>query len=357
MSQTNEVKPMYPGIYPPPQVEPSDELGLPRAPLNTLLGFDMETYQVPLDQLLPSKKVPEGVMSTRKYKQIVSSIHEIGLIEPLSIMQPNQGKEQFLILDGNLRALALKELDITEAPCLLAKDDETYTYNHRINRLSTIQEHYMIRRAIDKGVSKDRLARAFNVNLSSINRRVNLLDGISPQAVELLQDKKFTPDVTRILRNMKSARQVEAVELMVASDNVTATHAEALLKATKDEQRTDKVQVQNSKKRAPLEQIVKLEKEMSQVQTQYKDAEQNYGTDLLNLVVAKGYLTKLVANDAVKAFIHKYEPEILGHFELVVNTVSMEEAIQNEQNEENRENEKKSNIGKEQKDDNEQTEG
>jgi hypothetical protein len=74
--------------------------------------------------------------------------------------------------------------------------------------------------------------------------------------------------------------------------------------------------------------IVKLEKEMSQVQTQYKDAEENYGSDLLNLVVAKGYLTKLLGNDAVKSYITRHEPEILEHFELVVNTVSMEEAVQ-----------------------------
>lgn len=67
---------------------------------------------------------------------------------------------------------------------------------------------------------------------------------------------------------------------------------------------------------------------MSQVQTQYKDAEENYGSDLLNLVVAKGYLTKLLGNDAVKSYITRHEPEILEHFELVVNTVSMEEAVQ-----------------------------
>jgi hypothetical protein len=89
-----------------------------------------------------------------------------------------------------------------------------------LNRLSTIQEHYMIRRAIDRGVSKERLARAFNVNLSSINRRINLLSGICPEAIALLQDHQFTPDVTRILRNMKAARQVEAVELMVASNEL-----------------------------------------------------------------------------------------------------------------------------------------
>jgi hypothetical protein len=45
-------------------------------------------------------------------------------------------------------------------------------------------------------------------------------------------------------------------------------------------------------------------------------------------VVAKGYLTKLLGNDAVKSYITRHEPEILEHFELVVNTVSMEEAVQ-----------------------------
>lgn len=48
-----------------------------------------------------------------------------------------------------------------------------------------------------------------------------------------LQDKQFTPDATRVLRNMKVGRQLEAVELMVAS--ITITHADALLKATPPE--------------------------------------------------------------------------------------------------------------------------
>jgi RepB plasmid partitioning protein len=77
-----------------------------------------------------------------------------------------------------------------------------------------------------------------------------------------------------------------------------------------------------------LEQIVRLEKEMNQVQVKYKDAEENYGSELLNLVVAKGYLTKLVSNTAVKSYIARHTPEIMEHFELVVNTISMEEALQ-----------------------------
>lgn len=284
---------MYPGIYQP--TNPAEGEGgpdLPMQPLNTLLGFDLETYQVPLDHLLPSKKIMDGTMSTRKYKQVVSSIHEIGLIEPLSVIQPDPKKSEFLLLDGHLRVLALKELGMETAPCLMAKDDESFSYNHRINR------------------------------------RINLLEGICPEAITLLQDKQFTPDVTRILRNMKAARQVEAVELMIASNTITVAHAEALLKATPPEQRTDVKPAEREKKTAPIEQIEKLEREMNQVQEKYQEAESSYGSDLLNLVVAKGYLTKLLANGAVKSYIGRHEPEILTHLELVVNTVSMEEAVQ-----------------------------
>jgi ParB-like chromosome segregation protein Spo0J len=294
---------------------------------NPLLSFDLRTRHVPLEQLLPSKKLLETARAGRKYKQIVSSIREVGLIEPLSIIQLDPNKQEFLLLDGHIRVLALRDLGADSAPCLIAKDDETYSYNHRINRLSTIQEHYMLKRAIDMGVSKERLARAFNVNHNAIDRRITLLEGICAQAVELLQDAQFTPEVTSVLRNMKAARQVEAVELMVASNTISVAHAQALLKATPPEQRSD-LRPHSKVKTAPIEQIVKLEKEMTQVHTQYKDAEDHYGSDLLNLVMAKGYLTKLLGNQAVKSFIGRHEPEILEHFELVVNTVSMEEDVQ-----------------------------
>jgi len=293
---------------------------------NPLLSFDLQTRQVPMGQLLPSKKVPDAARGGRKYHQIVSSIRELGLIEPLSIIQPDPGKQEFILLDGHFRLLALKELGIESAPCLIAKDDETYSYNHRINRLSTVQAHYMLKRAIDMGVSKERLARAFDVNHTAINRRISLLEGICAQAVALLEDAQFTPEVTRVLSKMKAERQVEAVELMVASNTISVAHVQALLKATPPEQRSD-LRAHKKIKTAPIEQIVKLEKEMNQVHTQYKDAEDHYGSDLLNLVLAMGYLTTLIENETVKSFIGRHEPGILGHFELVVNTVAMEEDV------------------------------
>ncbi len=121
---------------------------------------------------------------------------------------------------------------------------------------------------------------------------------------------------------------METVDLIIAINNITVAHAEALLKVMPPEMRADLKPAEGEKKTAPIEQVEKLQKEMDQVQECYALAEENYGSDLLNLVVAKGYLTKLLANKAVKSYISRHEPEILTQLELVVNTVSMEEAVQ-----------------------------
>ncbi len=189
----------------------------------------------------------------------------------------------------------------------------------------------MIRRVVHRCVNEECLVRSFNVKLSSTNRRINLLEGICPEAIELLQDKHFTPDSTRIPRNMKAACQVEAVALMIASKTITVAHSEALLKATPPEQRTDVKSAERENKTESIERIEKLEKEMSQVQESYTQAEQNFGSDLLNLVVAKGCLTKLLANGTAKSYTGRHDSEILTRLELVVNTVSMEEAVQQQQ--------------------------
>ncbi len=51
---------------------------------------------------------------------------------------------------------------------------------------------------------------------------------------------------------------------MIASNSITVAHAEALLKATPPEQRTDVKPSEREKKTAPIEQIEKLEKAMTQ---------------------------------------------------------------------------------------------
>ena len=87
--------------------------------------------------------------------------------------------------NGHLRHAALSDLGHSEAPCLIADDDEAFTYNKRVNRLATIQEHYMIVKAIERGVSEEKLARALNVDIKRIKTKRTLLDGVCPEVAEM----------------------------------------------------------------------------------------------------------------------------------------------------------------------------
>lgn len=44
-------------------------------------------------------------------------------------------------------------------------------------------------------MSYERLVRAFNINLSFINRRINQLEGILPEKTTVLQDKQSTTEI------------------------------------------------------------------------------------------------------------------------------------------------------------------
>ncbi len=288
------------------------------------LGFIPKPLTVPLDMILPSRKMPEGLSISRKFKQIKSSIEAVGLIEPLSVGPADKKSGQHILLDGHIRLLVIIELGFGEVQCLVAKDDESYTYNSRINRLSTIQEHFMLRRAISRGVTPERLASALSVDISYIIRKMNLLDGICDEATELLKDQNFSVDVGRVIRKMKPTRQVECIELMVSANNITAAYAEALLVATPAEMLVD------GKKPAKLtgvsqEQMAKMEREMSNLQGQYKMVEQTYGQDVLNLVLAKGYLAKLLENKSVARYLRQKQPDVLTEFESIVQTVSLDQ--------------------------------
>jgi hypothetical protein len=53
-----------------------------------------------------------------------------------------------------------------------------------------------------------------------------------------------------------------------------------------------------------------------------------FNGDLLKLVLAIGYLTKLLNSVSVKCFIERQESELLEHFKLVANTTSMAVSVQ-----------------------------
>lgn len=286
------------------------------------LGFVPEPLLLPLSVVLPSRKTPEGLQNSRKFKQILASIEAVGLIEPLSVGKPDRAG-QYILLDGHTRLVALKQLGFEKSPCLVAIDDESYTYNNQINRLSTIQEHVMIRRAVERGVPPEKLAKALDVDISHIMKKLNLLDGVCPEAAELLRDQNFSANLGAVLRKLKPTRQVECVELMVSANNITVAYALALVAATPSDLLVGEAKPKKLKG-VSADQMAKMEREMGNLQEQFKLVEQSYGQDILNLVLAKGYLAKLMTNEAILRHLTKNHPDVLNEFDSIVQMVALD---------------------------------
>lgn len=194
-----------------------------------------------------------------------------------------------------------------------------------MNRLATIQEHMMIKKALSRGLSEERLAQALDVDVRSIKQKVKLLDGICEEAIGLLKDYEFSSRVTESLRLMKPTRQVEVVELMIAANQLTGSYCKAFLVATPDELLVEKRRT-IIKSASSVESIIKLERELSNVARRYKMIEQTYGQDTLTLVLLRGYISKILDNEAVFRFVYKKHPDLLNELQALTKSENINDA-------------------------------
>ena len=281
------------------------------------LSFERDYINLPLEAIVALKQLRAGARETKKYGQIVSSIRAIGLVEaPVVISDPANAAKYFL-LDGHLRLDILRDLGISHVDCLVATDDETYTYNKRVNRLPPVQEHRMIVRAIERGVSPGDIAEALGLEEGSIRRRFRLLDGICPEAAELLKDTTCSMKVFDILRRMSTMRQIEAADLMIGQNNFSAMFARALLAATPEDQLArPSAKGKRTDQSAPSsQQIARMERELAALQTQVKSVEDTYGVDNLHLTVARGFVARLLGNARVVRWLSTNRNEYLVEFQ------------------------------------------
>jgi ParB-like chromosome segregation protein Spo0J len=286
-------------------------------------AFEADLLILPLASLLPVKQVTDIIRSSPKYKAIACSIDEVGVIEPLVVYRNPDERRRYLLLDGSLKRDILLAKGEVEAECLLATDDEAFTYNKRVSRLAIVQEHFMILRAIERGLSEQRISKALNVDIAHIKRRRLMLRGICPQAVDLLRDKSVNPVTFDALRKMKPVRQAEACQLMVSASNYSSAYAKALLAATKDAERVKPARPAQPTVVTSAD-LALMERELKDVQKSMKAVEASYGRDMLDLVIAARYVTRLLANGKISKYLDDNHPELAKELEAVASAVLSE---------------------------------
>jgi hypothetical protein len=284
-------------------------------------GFDARCYVILISAILPLRSVSTSIRASHKYKQIAASIKEIGLVEPPVVVRDARDPSFYLLLDGHMRIEILRETGVKEVECLISRDDEAFTYNKRISRLSAVQEQRMIAKAVERHVPKEKIAKALAINVGSVERKLQMLEGICSESISLLRDKPCPMAVFDILRKMRPLRQIEAAELMININNYGVAYASAILTGTPQSELVD-AKTTKRLKGMTAEAIARMETELARLQAATTSIQDSYGEDHLHLTVAKAYLGKLIANERIARYLDHHHSEVLGEFRKIAEMTS-----------------------------------
>ncbi|MEK7782027.1 MAG: plasmid partitioning protein RepB C-terminal domain-containing protein [Verrucomicrobiota bacterium] len=301
---SRKIKPAAPSSHAPAKAESGN---------GAKIAFEMRKVELPLDRILPMRVV-KNPGNLRRYRTILTSMPEVGLVEPLVVHPQRNQPNTYLLLDGHLRYLALKQLGKIVAECIIANDDEGFTYNARVNRLPPIQCHKMIVKAVRNGVKPERIAAALDMPLSVVRGLITLLDGIHEEAAEMLRDKNVTAKTIRLLKKATGLRQIEIAELMGNANNYTAGYAEALILGTRTDQLVNPAAPKEKAGLTP-EAVAKMEREMESLERDFKAIEATYTENMMSLTLARSYLRKLLKNAKVVRFLNTNYADLYSELE------------------------------------------
>ncbi len=273
------------------------------------LAFEMKTVRLALGDISPLHQIKDLHKGTFRYKKIISSLKIVGSVEPMVVYPQKDAPGKYLLKNGHLRLAAMKELGFTTALCIVATDDECYTYNARINRLPPIQEHKMIVKAVNDGVIPERLAEALDMPVHVIMAAMRLLNGIDERAAELLKDKNISQPAIRMLRKVKPERQVEIAEMMVAANNFNTGYTEALVLGTAPDLLLHPG-IKKLKKGMSADDVARMQHEMESLERDLKTASDNYMENMFTLQTAQTYIKNLLKNTKVAGYLTKHHTEI-----------------------------------------------
>jgi hypothetical protein len=98
---------------------------------------------------------------------------------------------------------------------------------------------------------------------------------------------------------------------MVVMNRFTANYAKTLLAGTPDSQLVSGRRRRSKSNGVTDEQLSVMQRESATLDRQFRVIEESYGLDHLDLVLAKGYLGRMIANGHIHQYLQRHHKDIL----------------------------------------------
>jgi len=190
--------------------------------------------RVTLDQIVPSPLQPRKEFQTEQLAELMESIREHGIIQPLIVRRVN-GKLE--LIAGERRFRASRELGLKELPVIVREASDKDVLEMAL--IENLQRADL--NAIEEAQAYSRLAKDFNMRQEDIAQRVGknratvantmrLLD--LPQNVrDLLVSSKLSTGHAKVLLMLKKHDEQERVALQIITKGLTVRATEKVIDA------------------------------------------------------------------------------------------------------------------------------
>ncbi|MFF5476971.1 ParB/RepB/Spo0J family partition protein [Streptomyces sp. NPDC012935] len=160
--------------------------------------------EIPLDEITPNPRQPREVFDEDALQELVTSIQEVGLLQPIVVRQV--GPARYELIMGERRWRACREAGLEAIPAIVrATDDEKLLLDALLENLHRAQLN-----PIEEAAAYDQLLKDFNCTHDQLADRIG----------------RSRPQVSNTLRLLKLSPKVQN---RVAAGVLSAGHARALL--------------------------------------------------------------------------------------------------------------------------------
>lgn len=193
-----------------------------------------EFFVCPIEKIKPSKEQPRKFFDEQRLDELVASIREQGVLQPL-VVRPARGGNYTLIV-GERRWRAAQKAGVHDVPVVVRKVDDLLAFElalvenlHRAD-LNPMEEAEAYQRLLkEHGHTQDQLANRLGRDRSTVANTLRLLR--LPVAVQRsLRAGALSPGHARALLPLEKAAIIDKVHRQVVKNQISVRQTELLVK-------------------------------------------------------------------------------------------------------------------------------
>ena len=207
--------------------------------LSSLIGetkLEAKKNHLPINDLEPNQYQPRKIFDEKILDDLVKSVKERGIIQPIIVRKANNNQFKFEIIAGERRWRAAKRAGLKEVPVVIVDADDLKSLEFAIienvqrHDLNPLEEAQGYKKLIDKfNYDQEKVSKFIGKSRSYISNCLRILS-LPASVIKLIEDRHISSGHAKILVGLEN---VEFVANKIVEKNLSVRQAENFVKIFK----------------------------------------------------------------------------------------------------------------------------